>query len=95
MQDPQGQANAGVAYATGRGLPLNYIEAYVWLGLAAAHGDSGSAKAQKRIRELMTTAQLKEAEYKAKTTLILRNSHNQTFTGSDDAVDAALNLKHE
>ena len=31
-----GQANAELAYATGRGVSLNYVEAYMWPGLATA-----------------------------------------------------------
>jgi TPR repeat protein/S1-C subfamily serine protease len=81
------QFSLGLMYEDGKGVPQNYIEAYKWLNLAAAQGITGdtedirvatkniidlSAKARDRLKELMSPAQIAEAqrlskEFKPKT----------------------------
>lgn len=63
----QAEANAGVAYATGRGVRLDYVQAYVWFSLAAEHGDSGSVRARQKLKEIMTPAQIEAVNFKLKT----------------------------
>jgi len=36
--DAEAQYNLGFMYRTGQGVPLNYIQAYMWNSLAAAQG---------------------------------------------------------
>ena len=49
-------------YATGRGAPRDDVEAYKWIALAAAHGDSDAARAMVRVAGRMSPAQLQEAK---------------------------------
>jgi TPR repeat protein len=64
------QANVGVAYATGKGTQLDYVQAYFWLNLAVVHGDSGSIGALKELRKVMTVKQTLEAERNVKTSAL-------------------------
>jgi uncharacterized protein len=56
------QHNLGVAYATGRGVPQNYVRAHMWFNLASAQGDKGAAKARDSLARVMTPDQIAEAQ---------------------------------
>jgi TPR repeat protein len=49
-------------YMTGRGVPLDYVEGYMWLSLAAAQGSKTGAAAKKSLAGIMTRQQLAAAE---------------------------------
>ena len=59
---PDAQLNLGILYAEGAGVPQNYVLAHKWFNLAAVEGDKKSEKARNRVEELMTPAQLAEAQ---------------------------------
>ena len=56
------QFNLGNMYRYGRGVPDDYIQAYAWLNLAAAQGDGDARDGRAALRELMTRAQIAEAQ---------------------------------
>jgi Sel1 repeat len=52
-------------YAEGKGVPQNYIEAYIWFNLAAAVGLRSAANDRDRFAEKMSPHQLIDAQRKA------------------------------
>jgi len=67
----EAQYNLGFMYRTGQGVPLNYIQAYMWNSLAAAQGLKIAIRDQYVLESFMTPEQLAEAqrlarEWKAK-----------------------------
>jgi TPR repeat protein len=52
----------GWQYATGQGVPLDYVAAYSWYQLAAAGGDAPAMKATADLSRIMTAKQLQAAE---------------------------------
>jgi len=56
------QAGLGLMYETGRGVPLDYVEAYKWLSLAAAQGHRSASNARHSIASIMTKQQVERAE---------------------------------
>ncbi len=65
--DADAQFNLGVMYAEGRGVPKDYVQAYMWLSLAAAQGHEPARKARvKKLAKKMTLAQLDEAQWLAR-----------------------------
>jgi uncharacterized protein len=62
----QAQSNLGFLYANGLGVPQDYVRAYMWWSLAAAHSTGGfqqqAAKYRDEIARRMTPAQLAEAQ---------------------------------
>jgi TPR repeat protein len=56
------QHNLGVRYATGQGVPQDYVYAHMWINLGAANGNELSAKARDIIAKEMTPAQIAEAQ---------------------------------
>jgi hypothetical protein len=61
------QALLGVMYATGQGVPQDYVSAHMWFNLAAAHekplpGQISAVQARAAIETLMTTAQIAQAQ---------------------------------
>ena len=49
-------------YSSGRGVPQDYVAAYMWLSLAAAQNDRAAALRRDRIAKLMTPAQIEQAQ---------------------------------
>jgi TPR repeat protein len=49
-------------YANGRGVPLDYVEAYKWLSLAAAQGWRIAVEVRKSLAGIMTKRQLSAAD---------------------------------
>ena len=60
--EPNAQLAIGRLYLTGVGLPQNYVQAHVWLNLAAARGQSQAAKQRDDLAAKMTPEQLAEAQ---------------------------------
>ena len=61
------QHSLGVMYGNGRGVPQDYVQAHMWFNLAASRllpGEGFNAAIQERnlVAELMTPAQIAEAE---------------------------------
>ena len=56
------QNNLGVMYANGRGVELNYVTAYAWWNIAVTNGNQKVEKGLSQISEIMTPAQIAEAE---------------------------------
>jgi TPR repeat protein len=69
--DARAQGALGALYADGRGVPQDFIQAHVWLNLAAARLLPGAyqekaAKARDRVTAQMTPAQIAEALRRAR-----------------------------
>ena len=60
------QVDLGDIYANGKGVPKDYVQSYVWLSIAAANGNEWSQVKLGEIEELMTPAQIEEAQREAK-----------------------------
>jgi hypothetical protein len=52
----------GYLYATGKGVVLDYAEAYKWYQLAAAQGHQRARRAMKALAQVMTPRQLQESQ---------------------------------
>ena len=65
-----GQANLGIMYAAGRGVPQDNVEAHMWLNLAASRSSGAdreqSVATRDRVAERMTPADLSEAQRRAR-----------------------------
>lgn len=60
--DAFGQRSLGLAYATGDGVPQDYVFAHMWLNLAAARGDDVARRSREQVTVLMTPEQIAEAQ---------------------------------
>ena len=60
--DAKAQYNLGSMYDTGQGVAQNNVEAYKWLSLAAAQGDSSAAKNRDTVRGKITPTQVAEGQ---------------------------------
>ncbi len=60
--DPLAQSYLGGMYAEGEGLPKDYVLAHMWATLAAAQGNGNAVKGRDLLEELMTPAQIMEAQ---------------------------------
>lgn len=56
------QFNLGTMYHGGKGVPEDYIQAHMWYNLAAAQSYVKAADARDMIAQMMTTAQIAEAQ---------------------------------
>ena len=52
----------GVMYDKGQGVPQDYVQAYMWLTLAAAQGVKQAPEARDRLARQMSSAQIEEAQ---------------------------------
>ena len=60
--DAIAQNAIGVAYGMGEGVGQNYVTAYAWRNIAATNGNQKVKKGLSQIAEIMTPAQIAEAE---------------------------------
>jgi TPR repeat protein len=60
--DALAQYNLGVMYANGQGVPQDYIQASMWVNLAAAQGQEEAVKGREILTKEMTPAQIAEAQ---------------------------------
>ena len=60
--DALAQAGLGWAYATGRGVAQDYVQAHKWSNLSAASGNADALKNRDMIAAKMTPAQIGEAQ---------------------------------
>ena len=56
------QFNLGQMYGLGKGVPVNYIDAYMWWSLAKAQGHERAATSLDRIKKRMTPADISKAQ---------------------------------
>ena len=59
--DVSAQSMLGLMYDEGKGVPNNYVLAYMWFDLAAAHGDGTAFWSRNTVAAKMTAAQIAEA----------------------------------
>ena len=59
------QNNLGTLSEQGRGVPQNFVEAYMWFSLAAASGHTEAPANRDRVEKKMTTDQIAEAQRRA------------------------------
>ena len=61
--DAKAQFGLGVMYATGEGIPKDYIQAYAWVNIGAAQiGDEESGEFLETIAEEMTASAITKAQ---------------------------------
>jgi TPR repeat protein len=60
--DAYSQRLLGVMHHFGKGVPQNYVLAFMWYRLAAAHGYANASKTIGSLNKIMTPEQKKEAE---------------------------------
>ncbi len=58
----RGEFNLAVLYSSGRGVPLDYVSAYMWFSRAASAGDSLAARNLKNLETVMTPHQKEQAQ---------------------------------
>jgi uncharacterized protein len=56
------QYNLGILYAKGRGVPQDYVQAYMWFNLLAEQGDTNATKNRDLVAPRMTPEQIAEAQ---------------------------------
>jgi S1-C subfamily serine protease len=59
---PSAQHHLGLLYRDGAGVPKDYVQAYLWLNLAAAAGDVEAGKVRDDLEKSMTAARVGEAQ---------------------------------
>ncbi len=59
--DPRAQIDLGSLYEQGKGVPLDYIAAYMWYKTAESGGDGRARGELKRLSKLMTKQQIGQA----------------------------------
>ena len=59
--DPTAQFNLGMMYSSGKGVPKDPVQAYMWAGLAAAAGDANSQKLLAGLQKTATPDQIADA----------------------------------
>ena len=57
---------AGLAYSTGQGAPMCYVRAHKWFNLAALAGVDEAKVYRRELAELMTTAEIADAQAAAR-----------------------------
>ena len=60
--DAESQYLLGIFHTSGNGVPLDYVEAFKWLQLAAAQDDKEAIKARDLVAKLLTREQRAEAD---------------------------------
>ena len=56
------QYNLGVSYAKGEGVFQDYTYGHMWLNIAAANGNNDASEARGIVQDLMTPAQIEQAQ---------------------------------
>lgn len=59
----QAQNNLGACFATGRGVPVDYVQAYKWFKLAAINGSKEAEANLRKAESLLTPGQITNAEH--------------------------------
>ncbi len=58
----EAQTSLGAMYASGRGVPRDYVMAYIWANLAATQGDKTASELRSIVEKMMTPEQITEAQ---------------------------------
>jgi S1-C subfamily serine protease len=85
--DDSGQDNLGVAYLDGKGVPMDQVEAYKWLNLAAAQGGLAeivAAGMRDDLAKEMTPDQIAEAQQLAREFQPRKESSSSNSVSSDN-----------
>ena len=61
----QGQFNLALMYVREEGAPQDYKSAHMWWSIAAASDHAGAAKNRDKVADMMTAAELSEAQQMA------------------------------
>lgn len=64
--DAESQVQLGQLYRAGEGVLQDYITAHMWFNIAAVNGDDLGAEERKRVARLMTTADISDAQRRAR-----------------------------
>src|SRR5262249_41978333 len=64
--DRTAQFNLGVMYSSGRGIPKDLVQAYMWTELAASSGETNSVKLLDSLQKLMTADQISQARQRVR-----------------------------
>lgn len=64
--DPQAMSRLGRMMKAGHGVEKNLLEAYVWLNLASARGDQSAEIDRDRLRQILSSEQLGEAQNRSR-----------------------------
>jgi TPR repeat protein len=72
-------------YYSGRGVPLDYVSAYLWYGRAAAAGDASTAKVLRQLSGVMTTHQKELAQARLTESLAASIAEEPTHSPFDTA----------
>jgi uncharacterized protein len=59
-------AKLGMMHERGRGVPQSLVDAHMWYNLSAAYGEKRAAESRNAVATRMTSAQIAEAEERAK-----------------------------
>ena len=59
---PGAEFNLGLMYATGQGVPQDYVRAHMWFSLSAAQGEQRAVKTLEMAERRMPPAQINEAQ---------------------------------
>jgi uncharacterized protein len=65
QRDANGQVSLGEMYRDGRGVPQDYVQAYMWFNLGVAKGAMRGAVLRDAIAKQMTPEQIAEAQHLA------------------------------
>ncbi len=58
----EAQTSLGALYASGRGVPRDYVMAYMWANLAASQGNETASELRSIVEKQMTPEQIVEAQ---------------------------------
>jgi len=64
--DAEAQFMLGEIYASGRGVPQDFVEAHLWYNLAASGGNGRAMQAREQLASRMTPTQVAEAQRRAR-----------------------------
>ncbi len=58
----EAQLNLGGMYASGRGVPSDYVMAYMWVNLSASQGEETAGELRSTLEKVMTREHIYEAQ---------------------------------
>ena len=62
QRHPVAMLYLGVMYAEGRGVPQDYVRAYMWFNLGAASGNATAVKNRDTLTKLMAPSEINQAQ---------------------------------
>lgn len=71
-EDADSYFELGLAYATGHGEPVDYVRAHKWFNIAAMLGDARAREERADLAELMSPAEVAEAQKLAREWVLSR-----------------------